>query len=101
MCACVHACTSNGPKVAAEEERDPEDNPPSGICQSLTRQSSDPVASRELWKGEKSKSVTKPWEMREKCEEQRVRRRRRRREERRGMLGREEGGWMALEQITI
>ena len=65
VCVCVYvhkcACTSNGPKVAAEEERDPEDNPPSGICQSLTRQSSDPVASRELWKGEKSKSVTKPW----------------------------------------
>ena len=51
--------TSKGPKVAAGEERAP-DMPPSGICQSLTLQSSDPVASRESWKGEKSKSVTKP-----------------------------------------
>ena len=34
--------------------------PPSGMFQSLTQQSSAPVARRSSWNGEKSKSVTKP-----------------------------------------
>ena len=51
--------TSKGPSVAAAEEQTPE-IPSSGICHNLTRRSSAPVTSRLSWKGEKSKSVTKP-----------------------------------------